>query len=135
MQAVKVQQTAASESAATVTKRKVKTFTDRLAEISIDLAEAYVIIDEKLTERGLMSRRSATTQSYSVARKAYAKLVLTAREMRLFVALKPAEASALCPAVQDVSQKKAYKTTPVMLALRTYEDVRNAVALINALNV
>jgi len=111
----------------------VSPFVAKLTALSKELAEAYVILDEKLTDAGFTVRRSQTAQSYLQGKKTVAKITLTNSYIKLFLALDPTDKKWAKIPLHNYTDSKTHAKTPLAVTVASPMSVRRAIALIDAL--
>ena len=115
----------------TIERKPFKPYANRIMEASELTQEFYSTIkNELLSYRKMKSRISKRGESFRIGRTLQAKLVLTGKTMKLFLALDPNEFDQNIYFHKDASDKKAYEQTPLLIRLRSRRAVKHALALI-----
>lgn len=97
-----------------------KSFTARLILSDGDTKELYSSLKNGLLEKGFQSRVCWRYESFRAVKKLAARLAIRGGGLCLFCALEPEEYLSVSDAVKDLSDKKSYKSTPLLCA--SYAD-------------
>ena len=97
-----------------------KSFTARLILSDGDTKELYSSLKNGLLEKGFQSRVCRRYESFRAVKKLAARLAIRGGGLCLFCALEPEEYFSVSDAVKDLSDKKSYKSTPLLCA--SYAD-------------
>lgn len=97
-----------------------KSFTARLILSDGDTKELYSSLKNGLLEKGFQSRVCRRYESFRAVKKLAARLAIRGGGLCLFCALEPEEYLSVSDAVKDLSDKKSYKSTPLLCA--SYAD-------------
>ena len=109
-------------------------FTTRILAANDQTKENYnTIKNELLSYRKLRCRVSKKCESYRLSRELQAKLVMSGATLKLFLSLNPADFDAKVYFHKDMSHKKAYEQTPLMIKLRSKRSAKRALELITYL--
>lgn len=96
----------------------------------------YKTIKEKLLSyEGIKSRLSWSGETYKVSGNQIAKLTATGKTLKLFLALDPTRHHKSIYTPKDMSSVKKYHQVPFMLKIKSERGLKNALTMIDNLNL
>ena len=117
-----------------IANRPSKTFEEKLAESDPEVVASYNLINDTLAQyKNVKVRLSKKCQSYRKGKVLVAKVAIVGKSARLYLALDPNEYATSKYHHKDVSDKKSYATTPLMLRVKSNRSQKYAVELIEQL--
>ncbi len=117
-----------------IANRPSKTFEEKLAESDPEVVASYNLINDTLAQyKNAKARLSKKCQSYRKGKVLIAKVAIVGKSARLYLALDPNEYATSKYHHKDVSDKKSYATTPLMLRVKSNRSQKYAVELIEQL--
>lgn len=119
---------------ASIEKKPYKPFVNRIAESNENTQEFYnTIKNELLSYRKIRCRTSRKGESFRLSRELQAKLTMGGTTLRLYLSLDPKEFDTKYYFHKDMSHKKAYAQTPLLMKLKSRRSVKRSIELISKL--
>ena len=110
---------------------KSKSFAIRLKEADKQTKENYKVIQhELLSYDRVRNRISKPCESFRYGRKLLCKLTLRGKTLRVYLALDPKKFELSKYNHIDVSEKTAYKETPMLMRVRSPRSIKRTIRLI-----
>ena len=114
-----------------IASKPSKTFEEKLAESDPEVVANYNAINDYLAQyKNLKARLSKKCQSYRKGKQLVAKLAIVGKSVRIYLALDPNEYATSKYHHKDVSDKKSYATTPLMLKVKSKRSQKYAIELV-----
>ena len=111
--------------------RPYKPFVNRIVDANEQTQEFYnAIKNELLSYKKIRSRISKKYETFRFGRSLMVKLSLAGQTLKLFLALDPNEFERNTYFHKDVSHKKAYQETPLLIRLKSRRSIKRAKELI-----
>lgn len=105
-------------------------FPERLVKADKDLKENYNELKNEFLSYGLKSRVSNSGDTFRMHRKAYAKITIAGKGLKIYYPLNPNDYAESPIPVIDVSDKAAYEETPLAFKVKSNLSVRRAKKLL-----
>lgn len=105
-------------------------FPERLVKADKDLKDNYNELKNEFLSYGLKSRVSNSGDTFRMHRKAYAKITIAGKGLKIYYPLNPNDYAESPIPVIDVSDKAAYEETPLAFKVKSNLSVRRAKKLL-----
>ena len=106
-------------------------FAEKIVSADKDIQERYNELKNEILAYGPSSRLSVSGDTFRLHRKAYVKITLVGKTLKVYYALNPNDYVDSPIPVADASDKSAYEDVPAMLKVRSPLSVKRAKELID----
>lgn len=107
-------------------------FVERLLVADEEILEIYNTLKNKLLSYGLNARLSAGGDTFRLHRNTYAKITISGKKVKIYLALNPQDYKDSTIPFVDVGHKKAFEQIPFAFKVRSGLSIRRALELIEA---
>lgn len=111
-------------------------FDIKLAQATADngfVYEAYKLIRKTLLNYKLHSRISSSGESFRLHRKRFAKITISGKRLKIYLAVLPSKLKSISVPFTDVSNKKSYSDIPIAIKVHSHLAVRRTCKVIEAM--
>ena len=105
-------------------------FAEKMVKADKDLQDKYNELKNELLAYGVNSRVSIACDTFRLHRKAYVKITIVGKMLKVYFALKPKDFKDSTIPVMDASDKVAYEDVPALLKVKSNLSVKRAKELI-----
>ena len=105
-------------------------FSQRFLELDEELQSRYNAMKQEILSYGVKSRISATGDTFRLHKKAYCKIAISGKNLKLYLALDYKDYENTTYPVKDVGNKGVYADIPVVLKVRSTLSLKRALELI-----
>lgn len=105
-------------------------FAEKIVKADKDIKEKYNELKNEILAYGATSRISIAGDTFRLHRKAYVKITLVGKTLKVYFALDPKEFVDSPMPILDVSDKAAYEEVPALLKVKSDLSVRRAKELV-----
>lgn len=107
-------------------------FCERLLVVDEELLEIYNTLKNKLLSYGLNSRLSASGDTFRLHRQTFAKITVSGKKIKIYLALDPKDFQDSTIPFVDVGHKKSFEQIPFAFKVKSGLSIRRALELIEA---
>ena len=106
-------------------------FTDKIINADRELQQKYNELKSEILAYGASSRVSVACDTFRLHRKAFVKITILGKMLKVYFALDPKEFADSTIPIYDVSNKVAYSDTPALLKVKSGLSVKRCKELID----
>lgn len=114
-------------------KNKRKQFAERILSADASVQEKYTILKKEMLSYRLNSRVSLRCDTFKFHRKTMCKIYISGSSIKVYYALNPYEYLTSTLTIKNVSSKKSFKETPVMIRVKSDLSLKRALILLQDL--